>query len=98
VQQGKKRTHRHRQEQVEAMLPIGQALAPYLPAGCCAVIGLVPHALCIGVFRHIYDSRYTAESRGNVLLFGPKKGLTNRRFYDIMMKEALATFYEMCYL
>ena len=25
--------------------PIGQALAPYLPAGCCAVTGLVPHAL-----------------------------------------------------
>ena len=28
--------------------PIVQALAPYLPAGCCAVIGLVPHALFIG--------------------------------------------------
>ena len=28
--------------------PIVQALAPYLPAGCCAVAGLVPHALFIG--------------------------------------------------
>ena len=29
-------------------LPIGQALAPYLPAGCCTVIELVSRVLFIG--------------------------------------------------
>ena len=32
--------------------PIVQALAPYLAAGCCAVNGLVPHALLIGWYHY----------------------------------------------
>ena len=48
---------------LKTMSPIGQALAPYLLAGCCAVIGLVPRALCIGVFRHYYNSRNIPESQ-----------------------------------
>ena len=40
-----KRPRLHDGASVIHIVPIVQALAPYLSAGCCAVIGLVPHAL-----------------------------------------------------
>ena len=42
----------HRSDRIAKYLynPIGQALAPYLLAGCCAVNELVSHALFIGYF------------------------------------------------
>ena len=69
------------------MLPIGQALAPYLTAGCCAVAGLVPHALCIGVFGQFYDNTYASDRQGKFLLVSPKKGLTSRNYYAIITVE-----------
>ena len=40
------------------MHPIGQALAPYLSAGCCAVIELVSHALFIGEYYFTIKLNY----------------------------------------
>ena len=46
----KKPSHRNRQDSYH-IIPIGQALAPYLAAGCRAVTGPVPRALFIGVIQ-----------------------------------------------
>ena len=43
---------------MNSLPPIGQALAPYHLAGCCAVIGLVPRALSIGFLFSFADIRF----------------------------------------
>ena len=50
-EEAKKQSHRSDRTILIVSYPIGQALAPYLAAGCRAVIGLVPRALFIGVIQ-----------------------------------------------
>ncbi len=48
------------------MFPIGQALAPYLMAGCCAVIELVSHALFIGYNQFTANSRIMQYDKSHI--------------------------------